>query len=102
MKFYNKFVYPVISDFFAFHYIFWVVFTFFLIPDNMISFSDAMLYCSASFPHPWMFSCCAFVFVLAFGLLDRVVQYFFKRHIAQKHPGVNECSEQDPGGAEGS
>ena len=38
----------------------------------------------------------AYILVYVFDCVDTIL----KRHIAQKHPGVNECSEQDPSAAE--
>ena len=42
-----------------------------------------------------------FVLVFVFDLIWDIILVLRKQHIAQKHPGVNECSEQDPGGADG-
>jgi len=97
MKFYNKYVYPVISEFLSFYFVFLLFFGFLLVPGV----ADAFVYCAPYFPAPDLFPWFGFVFLLLFAFVDAFVQLIYKRHIAQKHLGVNECSEQDPGGADG-
>ena len=42
-----------------------------------------------------------FKFVLIIFIVFLFCSCLLERHIAQKHPGVNECSEQDPAGPDG-